>query len=188
MTKCTHCTDGTVASWHDPEDGDRCYPGIDLLPDEVIARLIEGTAPCPVCGGSMEVHKIVRITREVRLSQGSRPADAPGRMRGNRPHRGLRRLHRVGGPRREADEAGEVERGPLRPGQFPSPAARRYGRGRKSRWTTGPTLRPIPRVAFVANPESGGMSLDPGGIPHGGLLEQFLEARISRPVGGSNPP
>ena len=30
--RCTHCTDGTVTIWLDPEDPGPVYPGIDLLP------------------------------------------------------------------------------------------------------------------------------------------------------------
>jgi SNF2 family DNA or RNA helicase len=158
MTKCTHCTDGTVASWRDPEDGDRCYPGTDLLPDEVLARLIEEKAPCPVCGGSMEVHKIVRITREVAC-----PKDAALRML--------------------LDECEETGRIVVFAG-FTGSVDRVVNLMKREKWSvvrcdqgnfqvlphddTAVEEEPLdywanieahPRVAFVANPESGGMSL-----------------------------
>ena len=65
MTRCTYCTDGTVSSWSDPQDADRSYPGTNLLPPEIVARLVESKVPCPMCGGCCEVPKMVRITREL---------------------------------------------------------------------------------------------------------------------------
>ena len=38
------------------------------------------------------------------------------------------------------------------------------------------------KVAFVANPESGGMSLTLVEAPYGCLLVQFLETRVSRAI------
>ena len=65
MTRCTHCADGTVREWIDPREPENRYPGIGLLPEEVVARLIEQRVPCPVCGGAREVPKLVRTTREI---------------------------------------------------------------------------------------------------------------------------
>ena len=65
MTRCTHCTDGTVAEWLDPDDPEARYEAIDLLDPELQARLVKETVPCPVCNGKREVPKMVRITREV---------------------------------------------------------------------------------------------------------------------------
>ncbi len=65
MTRCTHCADGTVPEWSDPNDPDRIYSAIDMLDPEVVARLVKQVAPCPVCGGAREVPKLVRTTREV---------------------------------------------------------------------------------------------------------------------------
>ena len=64
-TRCTNCVDGTVVNYTDPEDNNCSYPGIALLPDEVVARLVESRVPCPVCDGTCEMDKIVRTTREL---------------------------------------------------------------------------------------------------------------------------
>ncbi len=157
-TKCTHCTDGTVANWTDPQEPDRSYPGIDLLPDEVIDRLVEGTVPCPVCGGSMEVDKIIRTTREVPCPK--EPA--------------LKML---------LDECEETGRIVIFAG-FTGSVDRIAKLCKREKWSvvrcdqgnfqvlphddSPVTEEPLdywanleanPRVAFVANPESGGMSL-----------------------------
>jgi SNF2 family DNA or RNA helicase len=65
MTRCTHCTDGTVNDWYEPDNPDHRYSQIELLDPEVVARLVQETVPCPVCGGAKEVPKLVRTAREV---------------------------------------------------------------------------------------------------------------------------
>jgi len=65
MTKCTHCTDGTVAEWTDPEDPEASYQAIDLLDPDLKARLVRRTVACPACDGKREVPKMVRIAREI---------------------------------------------------------------------------------------------------------------------------
>ena len=75
MTRCTHCKDGMVSDWFDPANPDEHYAGIDMLPPEVSARLVEQKVPCPVCGGSKEVPKFIRIARELPC-----PKDAALRM------------------------------------------------------------------------------------------------------------
>jgi hypothetical protein len=64
-TKCTLCKDGTVDEWYLPDEEDRVFQDITLLPDDVIERLLKRTITCPSCGGSGEMDKIVRNTREV---------------------------------------------------------------------------------------------------------------------------
>ena len=65
MTRCTHCSDGTVSEWSDPQNPERTYSAVDMLNPDVVVRLVKQTVPCPVCGGSREVAKIVRVSREV---------------------------------------------------------------------------------------------------------------------------
>jgi hypothetical protein len=65
MTRCTHCADGTVSEWSDPDDPERVYQNISMLPPEVVARLVKQTVTCPVCGGEKEVPKVVRVAREL---------------------------------------------------------------------------------------------------------------------------
>jgi hypothetical protein len=157
-TRCTHCTDGTVTIWLDPEDPGRSYPGTDLLPDEVIDRLVQQTAVCPLCGGTKEVDKIVRTTREVAC-----PKDAALKML--------------------LDECEETGRIVVFAG-FTGSVDRVVKLVKKEGWSavrcdqgnfqvlphndSPVTEEPLDywadrevnhRVAFVANPESGGMSL-----------------------------
>jgi hypothetical protein len=65
MTRCTHCSDGTVAEWRDPDDPAARYGAIGMLEPELVARLTKHTQPCPVCQGTREVVKRVRVAREV---------------------------------------------------------------------------------------------------------------------------
>jgi SNF2 family DNA or RNA helicase len=142
----------------DPEDPGRSYPGTDLLPDEVVDRLVQQSAACPVCGGTKEVDKIVRTTREVAC-----PKDAALRML--------------------LDECEETGRIVVFAG-FTGSVDRVVKLVKKEGWSavrcdqgsfqvlphndSPVTEEPLdywadrevnPRVAFVANPESGGMSL-----------------------------
>ena len=45
VTKCTHCTDGTVAEWVDPDDPEATYQAIDLLDPDLKARLVKQRSP-----------------------------------------------------------------------------------------------------------------------------------------------
>jgi len=157
-SRCTHCTDGTVDQWRDPEDLERRYPGIELLPAEVVARLVKETVPCPVCAGKQEVPKMVRLAREVPC-----PKDAALKML--------------------LDENEETGRIVIWAG-FTGSIDRIVKLCLSERWdvvrcdggeyqvltrdrvnvSTPPLdywgdLAGNPRVAFVSNPESGGMSL-----------------------------
>jgi hypothetical protein len=65
MTKCTHCVDGTVDEWFDPDDEDRVFQAIDMLDADLVSKLVKRSIPCPQCNGSREVPKIVRVAKEV---------------------------------------------------------------------------------------------------------------------------
>jgi len=65
VTKCPHCTDGTVAQWVDPEDTEAHYEAIDMLDPDLRSRLVKEMVPCPACDGKREVPRMVRIAREV---------------------------------------------------------------------------------------------------------------------------
>lgn len=65
MTRCTHCHEGAIDEWRDPDDLSTHYEQVDMLEPELVARLVKYTIPCPLCGGSKEVPKLVRQTREV---------------------------------------------------------------------------------------------------------------------------
>jgi hypothetical protein len=157
MSRCTHCSDGTVREWIDPQEPDKSYPGVQLLPAEIVARLIEQTVPCPVCGGAREVPRLVRTTREIPC-----PKEAALRML--------------------LDENEETGRLVVFAG-FTGSVDRVVKLCLKEKWNVvrcdqgtfqvlahdGEEVReePLdywanlehPRVAFCANPESGGMSL-----------------------------
>ena len=66
MTRCTHCADGTVFQWSEPDNPEQVYSAIEALDPEIVARLVRETIPCPVCGGAKEVPKWNRVTREFR--------------------------------------------------------------------------------------------------------------------------
>ena len=51
MTRCTHCADGTVFQWSDPDTG-QLYMDVDFLEPELVARLVQETVSCPICGGA----------------------------------------------------------------------------------------------------------------------------------------
>ena len=156
-TKCAHCTDGTVAEWVDPEAPDHTYEAIDMLNPDVVARLQKQAVPCPVCGGSREVPRMVRITREVPC-----PKDAALKML--------------------LDENEETGRIVVFAG-FTGSVDKVVKLCLKQKWNVvrcdqgnfqvfthdgeGVSEEPLdfwanmdhPRIAFCANPESGGMSL-----------------------------
>jgi SNF2 family DNA or RNA helicase len=157
MTRCTHCSDGTVTQYVDPEKPEQAYPGIGLLPTEVVARLVPQTVTCPVCGGAREVPKMVRTAREVPC-----PKDAALKMLLD-----------------ENEETGRI----VIFGGFTGSVDRVARLCLKEKWNVvrcdqgtfqvlthdgePVTEEPLdywanmnhPRVAFDANPESGGMSL-----------------------------
>jgi hypothetical protein len=158
MVPCRQCTDGAISEWCDPENPDRTYQAIDLLDPEIVAKLQKESITCPTCGGSREVPKMVRIAREVPC-----PKDAA-----------LQLL---------LDENEEVGRIVIFAG-FTGSVDRIVKLCHKAKWnvvrcdqgnfkvletdaTANTTEEPLdywanmdhPRVAFVANPESGGMSL-----------------------------
>jgi SNF2 family DNA or RNA helicase len=64
-TKCPVCEDGTTEVWQDPEEEDKIFEMIDMLDDEYIETLEKITVTCPTCNGKQEVPRKVRVTREV---------------------------------------------------------------------------------------------------------------------------
>jgi len=157
MVACRQCTDGTIAEWSDPDAPERTYQAIDLLDPELRARLQKHSITCPTCNGTREVVKMIREAREVPC-----PKDAALRML--------------------LDENEEVGRLVVFAG-FTGSVDRIVRLCLKDKWnvvrcdqgnfqvltdeganTTEEALdywanMDHPRVAFVANPESGGMSL-----------------------------
>jgi len=64
-TKCQACEDGTCSLWIDPDDEEKVYQIVDMMAPEYVAKLKKIDGCCPVCGGTQEVDKIERITKEV---------------------------------------------------------------------------------------------------------------------------
>ena len=159
VTVCTHCNGvKTIEEWFDPEDEERSYQATDMLKPELVARLCKRSVECPNCGGKGEVAKKIRVTKEVPC-----PKD-----------KALREL---------LDECEETGRIVIFAG-FTGSVDRVANLCRKEGWDVvrcdgrgwqvvhGDSLvvdeEPLdywadlekhPRVAFVAHPESGGMSL-----------------------------
>ena len=164
MTKCTHCTDGTVAEWLDPDDTEATYEAVDMLDPDLVARLTKRTVACPVCGGKQEVPKMVRIAREIPC-----PKDTALKMLLDENEE-VGRLVIFAGFTGSVDrivklclkEKWDVVR--CDQGNFQVFAAKSEGADGELMTSEEPldywaNMTDQGRVAFVANPESGGMSL-----------------------------
>ena len=157
VSKCTHCSGGTVAEWVDPEDPDRTYEAIDMLDPDVVGRLQRQTVPCPVCNGLREMPKLVRITREVPC-----PKDAALKML-------LDENEETGRIVAFAGFTGSVDRvvklclgqkwNVVRCDQGVFQVLTHDGESVSEEPLDYWANMDHPRVAFCANPESGGMSL-----------------------------
>lgn len=157
-TRCTHCNEGKIAEWFDPRNSDRVFQAIDMLDPATIAALQKREVPCFQCGGSCEVDKIIRTVREVpcpkekALKTLLEECEETGRIvifagfTGS-VDRAVGICHKEGWAVVRLDGRGyEVTD---HQGQVLDVEALDY-------WADVPGN---PRVAFVAHPESGGMSL-----------------------------
>lgn len=156
MVACRQCADGTIAEWSDPDAPERTYQAIDLLDPDVIARLQKQAITCPTCGGTKEVPKMVRVAREVPC-----PKDAALKML-------LDENEEVGRLVVFAGFTGSIDR-IVRLCHKEKWAVVRCDQGNFQVLPVDGVCDEEPldywadmdhaRVAFVANPESGGMSL-----------------------------
>jgi SNF2 family DNA or RNA helicase len=160
-TKCPHCPEscGTVHEWFDPEDEDRTFRAIDMLDETLVSRLEKREVDCPRCAGSGEVDRMKRIVREV-------PCPKTKALKGL-----LEENEEVGRIVIFAGFTGSVDRvtGICRKDGWD--VVRCDGRGFQVTTHDGQVVSDVdpldywsdlennPRVAFVAHPESGGMSL-----------------------------
>ena len=62
---CPVCEDGTTEVWVDPTDEEKVFQMIDMLDDEYVETLEKKTVTCPTCKGKQEIPRKVRVTREV---------------------------------------------------------------------------------------------------------------------------
>jgi len=158
-TRCTHCTNGKVAEWWNPENPDQTYEAVDMLNPEVVAKLEKREVDCPVCGGSGEMPKRVRTVREVPC-----PKEAALKLL-------LEENEEVGRIVIFAGFTGSVDRVARVCRSEGWDVVRCDGKSFATTTSDGAAvtdeepldywanLEKHPRVAFVANPESGGMSL-----------------------------
>jgi SNF2 family DNA or RNA helicase len=63
--KCPHCVEGQVEEWFDPRDEERVFSTVEFLDEERCAELTKRLVACPVCDGTKEVPKKIRTEREV---------------------------------------------------------------------------------------------------------------------------
>jgi len=160
-TECPHCPEscGTVHEWFDPENEDRTFRAIDMLDEALVSRLEKREVACPRCGGSGEVDRMKRIVREV-------PCPKTKALKAL-----LEENEEVGRIVIFAGFTGSVDRvtGICRKEKWD--VVRCDGRGFQVTTHDGQVVSDVdpldywadleekPRVAFVAHPESGGMSL-----------------------------
>jgi SNF2 family DNA or RNA helicase len=160
VVPCPHCPEhtGRVEEWFDPESPDRTFSDRDMLRPEIVSRLEKRSVACPLCHGSGEAPRIVRVTTEVAC-----PKDAVLRDL-------LDECEETGRIVTFAGFTGSVDRVQRLCIKQGWGVIRCDGRGFEVRDQEGhlvATDRPLdywadveanPRVAWVAHPESGGMS------------------------------
>jgi SNF2 family DNA or RNA helicase len=148
----------------DPADPEATYQAIDMLDPDLTARLVKQTVPCPACGGKREVPRMVRIAREVPC-----PKDAALKML-------LDENEEVGRVVIFAGFTGSVDRivklclkekwdvvrcdqGNFQVFTAKSDSSEGAAATEEEPLDYWANLERHGKVAFVANPESGGMSL-----------------------------
>ena len=160
-TACNHCPDacGEVDQWFDPADENRMFTNVDMLDAELVSRLKKRKIACPKCKGNGEVVKMKRIAREVPCPKESALLDL------------LEENEETGRIVIFAGFTGSVDRCVNICRKDGWSVVRCDGRGYQVTLANGETVTNVealdywadtannPRVAFVAHPESGGMSL-----------------------------
>lgn len=158
---CNHCPDskGKVEEWFNPSDDNRAYQDISLLRDELVAKLEKRIIDCPKCNGTGQMKKTKRITREV-------PCPKEKALRSL-----LDECEETGRIVVFAGFTGSVDRCKGICHKEGWAVVRLDGRGYEVTLEDGTLAQEVdpldfwadidryPRVAFVAHPESGGMSL-----------------------------
>jgi hypothetical protein len=162
-SSCRHCPEacGKVDEWYLPDNEDKKYTAIDMLDHELVAKLLKREVECPQCKGTGKVPKMIRISNEVpcpkdlawvrdleRCEENGRIVGFAGftgsidRMVKLTRSEGWCVVRCDGGGWEVSDHKGEII---TRNGE----EALRY-------WSD---MSKNARVAFIAHPESGGMSL-----------------------------
>jgi SNF2 family DNA or RNA helicase len=161
MKPCGHCVDscGEVDEWFDPSDDTRQYADVSMLPEEMVAKFKKRRVKCPLCKGKCEVVRMKRYAREV-------PCPKEAALRNL-----LEENWETGRIVIFAGFTGSVDRCVNICHKEKWAVVRCDGRGYQVTDAEGNTISGVealdwwadlennPRVAFVAHPESGGMSL-----------------------------
>jgi SNF2 family DNA or RNA helicase len=161
MKPCPHCVDacGEVDEWFDPDDESRIFAQVDMLDPVLVARLEKRRVECPRCKGSGDVIKKKRYAREV-------PCPKEGALRDL-----LEENEETGRLVIFAGFTGSVDRCVNICHKEGWTVVRCDGRGYQVTLADGSIITDVEaldywadmennlRVAFVAHPESGGMSL-----------------------------
>lgn len=155
---CSHCQGGKIEEWFDKDDPERTFRSTDMLDPALCARLEKHEIDCPQCGGSSKMPKKVRITREV-------PCPKDKALMGL-----LEECEETGRIVIFAAFTGSIDRAMKLCRKEGWATVRCDGRGWEVTDHDGTPITNVealdywadrnnPRVAFVAHPESGGMSL-----------------------------
>jgi SNF2 family DNA or RNA helicase len=158
---CSHCPGscGEVNEWFLPGEEERVFKAIDMLNQELVARLEKRKTPCPKCLGAGEVVKMKRYARRVPCPKERALRDLLDE------NEEIGRIVIFAGFTGSVDRCCEIAR------NYGWSVVRCDGRGYQVTKHDGTTVTDVealdywsdlendPRVAFVAHPESGGMSL-----------------------------
>jgi SNF2 family DNA or RNA helicase len=160
MKPCDHCgASGKINEWFDPDDTNRTFQAIDMLDEDLVARLEKHQVECPKCHGTCEIKKTKRITKRV-------PCPKEAALKGL-----LGECEETGRIVIFAGFTGSVDRCVEICHNEGWSVVRCDGRGFQVTLSDGTTITDVealdfwadleanPNVAFVAHPESGGMSL-----------------------------
>ena len=158
---CNHCVGacGEVDDWFDPANKNRTFADISLLDDELADRLEKRRVECPKCKGSGSITKWKRFAREIPCPKEAALKDL------------LEENEVTGRIVIFAGFTGSVDRCCNISRKEGWSVVRCDGRGYQVTLADGSVITDVealdywadlennPRVAFVAHPESGGMSL-----------------------------
>jgi len=66
MMQCPACIgEGEIPQWVDPEDEERTFDSVEMFDDETVSKLIKQTRECPKCNGEKEISKTRREAYEI---------------------------------------------------------------------------------------------------------------------------
>lgn len=162
-SKCRHCPDaeGKVDEWFLPGDETKKFESIDMLNAELVARLEKRSVDCPNCDGTGWVDKKLRISDEVPCPKDKawkrdlERCEETGRIVGFAGFTGsIDRMVRLS--QKEGWCVVRCDGGGFQVTDHEGAVITNDGEAALRFWADTATNQ---RVAFVAHPESGGMSL-----------------------------